>query len=138
MSKGIVGWAVIGAMISIGMILVVLIPLVFLKVHLVEEVNYEFKYDNAQLALLTLLSSTHDNEPVSEIIGEHLTLGSYSDIDQILSNKLNKISDCYKLSTETIELAKSAKCEASKFKAEADIALPYNETVVKKLILVID
>jgi hypothetical protein len=137
--KGIIEWAIVGTMISFSMILVVIIPLIVLKIHLVEEVSYEFKYDNAQLALLTLLSSTYNNKPISDIIAENLTLGNYPNIEKILSSKLNRISSCYKLSTETIDIIKSANCEASKFRAEANVALPYSkEKLAEKIILVID
>jgi len=117
-----------------------LIPIFFLRIHLVGIVSIENKADNVQHALLTLISSTYDGKTIEQIIGEHIALGTYPDIQKILSAKLDKIIDCYELKSQSETLAKSGKqgCDPSKFSAEASVPLPFGEKISEKITLVID
>ena len=117
-----------------------LIPIFFLRIHLVGIVNIENKVDNVQLTLLTLISSTHDGKPIQKIIGEHIALGIYPDIDKILSTKLDKMIECYELRDSKGILVKSQKpdCNPSKFTAETRIPLPFGEKLSEEISLVID
>jgi hypothetical protein len=138
--KGQIEWALIGPIVTVGMVMVIIIPIIFLRVHLMEWVKYEFNYNNAQLTLLTLVSSTYEKRIVSEIISEHLVLKNNPDIGKILSSKLDKIvpSKCYKLTASDITLVESS-CKASKYFASTKIVFPFNgKEVGTDLELVID
>lgn len=57
-NKGLVGIsiAIIGAIVMVAVIMTVLIPILFLKINVSRTVEIEYDYDNAGLAMLTLLS----------------------------------------------------------------------------------
>jgi hypothetical protein len=89
---------------------------------------------------LTLLSSTHEKRPVSEIIAEHLVLKNRPDISKILSSKLDMLvpSKCYKLTASDVTLVE-ANCKASRYYASTKIVFPFNgKDVGEDLELVID
>ncbi len=113
---------IIASVVMLGIIGFVL----FLKVHIYNIAQYEYSYNNAQLALMALLSSTYDGERVSNLIGECYAAGDCSDIKQVLEQKLEALveSKCYKLSISSTVLA-SADCEPTQYVSTARIALPY-------------
>lgn len=143
----------IGLIFTVGSILFIIIPLVFTKIHVIEMVVFKYKYDNAQLALLSLLSITSkdtvDNKvkPASEIVAEYVALPSSrgsinigflkTALDKMVDNK---IMECYKLSSASAgDLAKKANCEPTKYKAKARIAIPYNaQSLTDEITLVMD
>jgi len=144
----------IGLIFTVGSILFIIVPLVFTKIHIIEVVVFEYKYDNAQLALLSLLSITSkdaiDNKvkPASEIIAEYVAIPSSrgsigigflkASLDKMIDNK---IMECYKLSSASAgDLAKNtANCEPTKYKAKARIAIPYNaQSLTDEITLVMD
>lgn len=133
----------------IGMALFVaaVIPALFLKIHLVEVVHYEYNYNRVQLMMLALLSTTHDGQPLQKIIGEHIVLNNHPDIAAIISSKMDKLANCYKVyyelgegsdATEKI-LSATKDCEAKEYAASAQLTLPYNSNnLAAKLMLVIN
>jgi len=144
----------IGLIFTVGSILFVIIPLVFTKIHIIEAVVFRYKYDNAQLALLSSLSITSkdtlDNKikPASEIIAEYVVLpssrgGISMDFLKTALDKMvdNAIIECYKLSSASAgDLAKNtAKCEPSKYTAKTRITIPYNtQSLTDEITLVMD
>lgn len=131
----------IGLIFTVGSILFVIVPLLFTKIHVIEVVEFRYKYDNAQLALLSTLSITSkdtlDNKvkPASEIIAEYVALpSSRGSIDiNFLKAALDKMVDskvmeCYKLSSASMgDLVKNiANCEPTKYTAKTKIAIPFS------------
>lgn len=78
------------------------IPFFVFKFNFTNVIVFESKYNNADLAMLSLLSMKNNGEYVPQILAEHLTLNNPSDISFV-----NKILDetvpskCYELSTGT-------------------------------------
>ena len=93
-----------------------------------------------QHLLLTLLSSTQEGKTMEQVIGEHIALDTYSDVQKILSDKLDKIVECYELKTESEILAKSGKegCDPTQFTAEAKVPLPFGDKLSETITLVVD
>ena len=138
------GFAPLDMLIAVVMFTLTVVNLVMIPTTLrrgiVRTVEFEYKYNNAQLALLTLLSTTHDGKTVSEIIGEHIVLNQPDNLDLILKEKLDKIveSKCYELSIPSKSLVKSPRCEPEEYTAKTRIALPYGSKLTEELTLVID
>ena len=92
------------------------------------EINYEYDYNNVQLALLTLLSSTHDGKQVSEILADHISMNEPVDTT-IIENKLDKLIDdgCYNLTVSNKFSVHGLNTECNKkYASIAKIPNPYN------------
>ncbi len=135
---------IVGVAFTIFVLLFILMPIIALHVHLVTTVEYENNYNNAQLGLLVLLSSTekvgNKDVPISEKIAENI------DKPQNLVSlkpKLEKLFGCYKLKTETCDeqkgtiLLKSDNCNAKNYCASSIVVQPYGQ-YSKVISLVID
>lgn len=81
-------------------IVVFFLPFVLLTIHINNVIQFEDKYNTADLALLSLLSMTHNGVPVQQIISEHITYNNPQDIS-FVNDALNKIipSKCFQLTT---------------------------------------
>jgi hypothetical protein len=123
--KGLIEWAIAGFIVSITFFVVIIIPFMFTRIQNVETIDTEITQDNAQLTLLALLSSTYEKKQISQIIVEHIMFDQYPNINEIISPRLEKFTNCYKLTIEDKILAQKEGCEATKYTAEAKIALPY-------------
>lgn len=119
--------AVGGMVLTITTLIAFVLPLLLLKIELVANVDFITNYDNAQLTLLSFLSSTSDGKTVSQIISEHVAFNSYPNINQILTDKLNKYYSCYTISSDDTVLAQSQNCNASKYIATTQIPIPYDK-----------
>lgn len=120
-------------------ILMLFVPLLATTIHLVQNINFESQVNNAQLTLLALLSSTYQGKQISQIIAEAVQQNQYRNLDEILSIQLNKITDCYKLSTPSKVLAQSKDCTPTKYTASTLISLPFSEgKMAEKIILVMN
>ena len=117
--------AVIGVIASATIFLTVIIPFIFTRIQFVETIDAEITQNNAQLALLAVLSSTHENKQISQIIVEHVAFNQYPNINEIISPRLEKYTSCYKLNIGDKVLAQKEGCDATKYTTEAEIALPY-------------
>lgn len=142
--KGI-SWPFIGLIFTLVIALSILVPTRFLTIPLVKTIKYEENYNNAQMILISLLSSTENKKTIQQLLGEHIVLGepNENDIKTLLEENLNKLveSKCYMLSTSSKTLVKSTKvgCNPEKYTEETEIVLPYNkEKLTEKLILVIE
>ena len=88
------------------------------------EINYDYKYNSAQLALLTLLSSTSNKVSISKILSD----GNYSQIKPIVKDKLDKIitSRCYTLNMSKLVVQGIDPLCKKSYVATTKIVLPYN------------
>jgi len=141
---------VVSAVVFLASLASIAIPLFVLRVHFVETIIFEYRYDSAQQALLMLMSLTEKDsvddklEPVSQIVGKNLALSENKPDLSFLKEELDKMVDhgifnCYKLSAEMEVLAKldctNPNHEASKYTATMKIATP---GMGKKLTLAIE
>ena len=117
--------AVIGLIFAVATFLIIIIPFIFTRIHFVETINAEVVQNNAQLILLSLLSSTYQNKPIYQIIVDHVAFKQYPDIQQILTPRLAKFSNCYALQIGDEILAQTSSCTPHTYTAEARIVLPY-------------
>jgi hypothetical protein len=131
------------AMLAImGMVGVIAIymPSITFKASSSINIQYEYNYDNSQLLMMSLLSTTVQDKPSMEILGEYMQLESKPDTG-ILNERLEAMAkavklDCYRLSGDE-DIAKSS-CDPSKYKVSANIPLPYKpDNLVKTVTLVV-
>lgn len=90
--------------IAAGVILaVIVIPWFVLKIHIANVIQFEDKYNTADLAMIALLSTKNDGKETAQILAEHTTLNNPSDIS-FVNATLDKIvaSKCYELATGEI------------------------------------
>lgn len=64
---------------------------------------------------------------------EHAAFKQYPNIQNIITPKLDELSQCYNLQMGNEIIAKSKNCDPQKFTAQAKIVLPYQPD--KKIIL---
>jgi hypothetical protein len=103
------------------------------------EINYEYNYNSVQLALMALLSSTHEQKQVSESLSEHISLNKPMDIS-IIEDKLDKLieSRCYNLTAGDIVVEGTNTDCNKKYASIAKIPLPYSpENKTEDVILVV-
>jgi hypothetical protein len=143
--KGLAGIIIAGIIFTGTLILTQLIPLIFLHIHIVRMLEMEYKYNNADLVLLTLLSNDEIYESLSLYVSGSPSLSGKFDRDSVkplLKEKLDKITEsvgskCYKLSTSTEVLAEKSETNCKpEFKSKTLIVVPY-EQKIEKLTLVI-
>ncbi|MEM5843924.1 MAG: hypothetical protein QW841_01635 [Candidatus Aenigmatarchaeota archaeon] len=127
------------------MVVMILLPALATRVHIRRVVNFEAKNNNAQLALLALLSAQKDGKPIYQIISEYISFSSANkpNIDFLRSMLDNLItSKCYKLyylENGQEKILASSSCTPKQFKAEAKIVLPFgSDKLFQKIYLVID
>lgn len=137
------------ALITFSAVIIAVMPIIFLKVNLVQMITFEYNYNNAQLALNTLLSLTKTDttdgqvKPVYKIISEYVSLPQKPNI-LFLRVELNRmvnngIFKCYKLTSQTAgELARGS-CDPTSdgeyYKAVSPVLTP---TFVDRLELMVD
>ncbi|MFH8086616.1 MAG: hypothetical protein QW609_02230 [Candidatus Aenigmatarchaeota archaeon] len=135
--KGITGLeaiiitGIIGGGTLLGM---VMIPFI-LRVHLLVLVTSLYEYNNAQLSLLTLLS-LQNKTTLYQNISTHILMNKPQNTE-FIKEKMDLISDCYKLYTLSKDLASKIPegCDL-RYKAEALIVLPYNPSkLVERIML---
>ncbi len=148
MSKGIASIIVVvmgGAALTILAMIALILPIFTLRVHFIETVNYESGYNNAQLALTTLLVSTDESgKPVREIFADYIErkigtttavttniAGSQNIAGTVAKDKLDKLKqngilNCYELKIGNEIIIPSGGCE-TKYSAQTVIAAPYND-----------
>jgi len=111
---------------------------IFLRVQLINQIELKYEFNNAQLVLLTLLSSTHNGEKISKLLAEHIILNEPSNVD-FLKIKLDKLVDskCYRLSTSSKTIIESKDISECSFESRSQTALilPYSQEKVVELIL---
>jgi hypothetical protein len=138
--KGQVTIAIVLIIFTVTSIFSVVIPLLVLKYHLAIEVKNTYDYNNADLALLSLVSKNY-NETYSlyRILSEHEINGFDVDMQNSLKGNLNLLlnSNCFKIVNTKITLLKPENCDPVENVGEIPILLPYNtEKLMDKIILV--
>ena len=135
--------ALVGAVVIIGTVIIMLLPLLFLKMHVIGIVHRVYEYDNTQSYLLTLLSKTHGDKTVYSQIAENLQTGSPStdfvkdELDTLIGDRCYRLSYSSEDGYETI--VEKGDCVPIKYSFETKIALPYSPgKLTKTLKLVID
>jgi hypothetical protein len=145
--------ALIGMIFTVGTIMLILMPLMFTKIHLVGVVEYTYNYNNAHLALLSVLSVTSADtldrkiKPAYEIIGEYVSLpsGARPDLgfvkDALDKMASNGVMKCYTLSSPSVDVIATdadSSCTPSDKTATAKIPIISNgQTSTEELRLVI-
>lgn len=134
--KGVTGIAVaiIGAILLVVIVLTILIPIIFLKIHIVRVVEVQYGYSTADLTLLALLSDTDIYEKLSLYVAdmEDNAVEGFdrdsvkSEVTSILDKLVPSETDtrCYKLSYAGGVIIPPENCD-TEFSATADILLPY-------------
>jgi len=138
--KGLTGIeiSIIAAIALITIVLSILIPIVFLKIHLVRVVEMQYGYNNADLTLIALLSDEEVYEKLSLYIAG---LGDNDDwgfsrcatVERLIRPRLDKLvpNKCYKLSYTggpIIDKSNSFGCDPQ-YTVSAHMALPYGANV---------
>jgi len=92
----LIALAILGAV----LVAIVIIPFFVLKIHIVNVIQLENKYNTADLAMLALLSLKHEGKDMSQTLAEHFVFDNPSDIS-FVNETLDKIipSKCYKLTS---------------------------------------
>jgi len=140
--KGDISIPFIGVIVMVIIVLGILIPTKFMSVPTTRIIKYEQDNDNAQMMLISLLSSTQNGKTIQQLIGEYLILNQpdKTTIEQILKERLDKFdTECYKLSSSSKKImVEKPDCTAKDYKKEVEIPLPYNlDKLTEKLTLVI-
>jgi len=140
--------AIAAAIIMLASFLIVIMPILFLKVHLVQTVEFEYNYNNAQAALNTLLALTETDtvdgqvKPASRIIAEYVTIQDASagspDIG-FLQTELDRMVDgrifqCYKLTSKSGFTLAESSCTAGKYRAYISISTPESKDTLELMI----
>lgn len=135
------------AMMGLIGVIAIYVPPILYKTSATINMQYEYNYDNSQLLMTSLLSTTVtdsiDNiaKPSMEVLGEYLQMENKPDMSGV-GNKLKLLTgasnlECYKLSTQSGDIVKSS-CDPSKYKVSATIPLPYKpDNFVKEINLVV-
>lgn len=124
--------------IAAGVIMaIIVIPWFVLKIHIVNVIQFEDKYNTADLAMLALLSTKNDGKETPQILAEHITLSNPSDVS-FIRNDLEKIvpSKCFELTSGSESQARSpnriisikpyiTECSPD-MSTKTKIVLPYN------------
>ncbi len=128
------------------LIVIIFTTVIVFRYRVSVEVQFEYGYDNTQLTLLTLLSSTYNNKPVSELIGEYISINqpNENDLNNILKERLDKMTideqrfKCYKFGTssKTLVWTPIGGC-APIHTANAKIVLPYNPGKLSENIILV-
>ena len=144
--KGISGFEIliIVTMLTVTIVLTGLIPLLFLKTHIVRVVEIQYGYNNAELALLTLLSDRRVYEELSFYAAgmeDNIDEGfRRANLETMVRARLDKLvpSKCYNLSYSNGEILSQKfsekKCD-TEFSVSSYMALPYNEKKEEKITL---
>jgi hypothetical protein len=134
----IIALALAGGILILSLGVVSFLPQVLTRRHLIQTISFEYNYNNAQLALNTLLSltaiDTTDNQekPVSQIIAEYVTFTDRKPSKAFLDGELDrmmeeKIFECYMLTSDRAGLLSkdTQKCQVNEeYKAYATISTP--------------
>jgi len=131
--------AIVGLITTITIVIGIILPIAVLKYHLITTIEYEYKYDNAQLALLNFLFSPYDDKHlIYRILSEREAFyfnEAQNKIEERL--KLFTLSNCFKIVNETSVIF-TEKCEAKNNVGEIYIFRPYDKGLIEKLILVFE
>lgn len=138
--KGQAEIAIIGLIFTVVSITFTGIIVLIFGYHLAVNLNREYNYNNAQLALLSLVSTKY-NETYSmyRVLSERDSNGFDEDMKGKIESNLNLLlqAKCFKITSETATILEKPDCSAAKHSGEIFIFKPYNQDgLVEKIILV--
>ena len=124
--KGVAIFA-IAALIFTFLVIFFLSTVFLFRYRITLTTNYEYNFNNVQLALLTLLSSTHENQTLSEMIANHISFNQPLD-NSIIQEKLDKmiVSNCYTFNATSFLIEGNDTNCNKKYKASVKMPYPYN------------
>jgi hypothetical protein len=131
--------AIVGIIVTFTAILAIVVPLLTLKYHLAIEVKNTYEYNNAELALLSLVSKKHNDESMYRILSERGTNGFDSSVQEDLKGKLALLtySKCFKLVSESETILEPENCDPVENTGGIYLFTPYNQnSLVEKITLV--
>ena len=137
--KGQAEIAIMGMIFTVVAIIAMRIPLLILQYHLAVNLNMEYEYNNAQLTLLSLVSTKY-NETYSmyRVISERDSNGFDESMkEKIISNMdLLTHAKCFRLVDETSTILEKGDCSAAKHSGETYLFKPHGQKLVEKIFLV--
>ncbi|OGI15984.1 hypothetical protein A3K63_01375 [Candidatus Micrarchaeota archaeon RBG_16_49_10] len=122
--------AVIFTVAIVGMLL---LPLILFRIHITQNVEIQTGYSNAELLLLTSLSSRAGDSSVQEMVANHFAFNNPPDLG-FFEEKLKLFlgdGGCYQLSDESGVLFGDL-CTSKKYEATTKIPLPYSTGKLSK------
>ena len=137
-----------GVIVTFFVLIAAFMPFLVTKVHIDRLILLELRHTNANLVLLSLLSSTAyddldgQDKRVSEILGEYIALDDKPDITFLISKLDNLVRSksymlLYENNGQPIVLVQSG--NPSGYTVTTRISLPYNQTkLYEDIILVMD
>lgn len=138
MNKGFAGLVVMviaGAVLSVLAIMIMILPVLTLRVHFIETVNFENNYNNAQLGLTALLATTDKSgNSVRDLVTNYVVEKDSASLDAVKSvakDKLDKLKqsgtiNCYELKIGEDIIVSKQNCE-TKYSARTLVAAPYGD-----------
>jgi hypothetical protein len=140
--KGAIPLLLIGAIVTMTAFVSVLVPIVYLKIHVDRVVNIQYKYSTADLGTLALISDPKIYEKISLYASgadDHYNFDRTS-FTVVLKEKLDKIveSQCYELYFDDSLVVKSEKACNPQFTSDAFILTPYEQDPAVKITLKIE
>jgi len=125
---------------SVASTLFVLIPFLTFKYHLSLNLIEKYNYNNADLTLLSLISTEHNSSySTYRVLSEHTMNGFDESMKNSLKEKINLMtnSTCFKIVNKTATILKAENCEPVENVGEINLFIPYNPgKLIEKLILV--
>lgn len=127
---------------SLTIILGILIPILFLKIHIVRVLEIEYKYSNSGLAIISLLSDRAFYERLSAYVAGFPDFPPKFEKKKVIEETGSRLdllvqTQCYKLSSKDIIVQKTEQGCNPEYKAKAFIVLPYNQ-MSENLVLAIE
>ena len=131
-------FAIVG-IIFLFSVMAIIVPLMVLKYHLVIELKETYDYNNAELALLSLVPKKYNGESMYRILAERDTNGFDENMQKSLKENLVLLtnSKCSELTSSSGIIVKPEDCEPAGSRGEIYLFVPYNQKgLVEKIVLV--
>jgi membrane-bound ClpP family serine protease len=137
--KGQVEIGIIGMIFTVAGGIFMGIILLLFGYHLSVNLNIEYNYNNAQLTLLSLVSTKY-NETYSmyRVISERNSNGFDESMKEKIMSDLDLLthSKCFRLTDETSTILEKGDCSAAKSSGQIYMIRPYGQKLIEKISLV--
>lgn len=132
--------AIVGIITTVTSIIAMAIPLLTLKYHLAIQLKETYEYNNAELALLGLVSKKYtDTYPMYRVLSEHSINGFDQNMQKSLRDNLKILenSNCSKIVDSKATILEPENCEPTENVGEMPLFLPYNpDNLIERIVLV--
>lgn len=132
--------AIVGIIVTFTLVVAAAIPLLTLKYHLAIGLKETYHYNNADLALLSLVSGKYnDTYSAYRVLSEHTINGFDWSMQKSLREKLVLLvdTDCFKIVNTTATILRAENCTPAENTGEIFLFKPYSQNdLVEKIILV--